>query len=131
MLRFWGRRTIYCAAGGSIWAIPPLGEPRRICAGESAVADSDGLSLLVQVMEAPKTRLVRVPLEGGAPRELPLNGPFHLTFEPLNSAEISRDGRLLVPLTSLDSWFFVPGMIDLATGRMHRVAVDHFGDYHH
>jgi hypothetical protein len=123
-------RTIYCAAGGSIWAIPPFGEPRKISAGESAAADPDGLSLLVQVREAPKTRLVRVPLAGGAPQELPLNGPFHLTFHPVNSAAISREGRLLVPLTSLDSWFFVPGMIDLTTGRMTRIAVDHFGDYH-
>jgi hypothetical protein len=123
-------RTIYCAAGGSIWAIPPVGEPRKICAGESAAADPDGLSLLVQVREAPKTRLVRVPLAGGVPQELPLNGPFHLTFESVNSGGISRDGRLLVPLTSLDSWFFVPGMIDLISGPMNRIAVDHFGDYH-
>jgi predicted Ser/Thr protein kinase len=122
--------TIYCAAGGSIWAIPPSGEPRRICAGEGAAADPDGRSLLVKVMEAPKTRLVRVPLDGSAAREIPLDGQFHLTFDPLNAAAISRDDRLLVPLTSLDSWFFVPGTIDLATGRVHRIAVDQFGDYH-
>jgi hypothetical protein len=109
---------------------PLFGRAPEICAGDSAAADPDGLTLLVQVMEAPKTRLVRVPVDGGAPREIPLDGPFHLTFDPVNSAGISRGGRLLVPLTTLDSWFFAPGMIDLATGRMHRIAVDHFGDYH-
>jgi Tol biopolymer transport system component len=123
-------RTLYSSAGGSIWAIPASGEPRRICAGESVAADPGGQSLLVQVIEAPRTRLFRVPVDGGAPREIALNGPFHLTFDPLNSAEVSRDGRLLVPLASLESWFFVPGVIDLATGRMTRIQTDLLGDYH-
>ena len=123
-------KTLYCGAGGSIWAIPPTGDPRRISAGESAAADPDGRSLLVQVLEVPKARLLRVPLDGGAPREIALNGPFHLTFDPLNSQEISRDGRLIVPLASLDDWYFVPGMIDLATGRAIRIPTDSLGDVH-
>jgi serine/threonine protein kinase/WD40 repeat protein len=123
-------KTIYSAAGGSIWAIPASGEPRRICAGDSAAADPGGRSLIVQILEAPRARLLHVPLDGGASREIALNGPFRLTFDPLNSAEISADGRLLVPLASLDSWFFVPGMIDLSTGRMARITTDQFGDYH-
>ncbi|MGH9443532.1 MAG: protein kinase domain-containing protein [Thermoanaerobaculia bacterium] len=131
-------KTIYCGAGGSIWAIPLTGsrpegaqdQPRRICSGDSAAADPDGKSLLVQLLEAPKARLLRVPLDGGAPREIALNGPFHLTFDSLNSAEISRDGRLLVPLASLDDWFFVPGLVDLSTGKMTRIATDPLGDVH-
>jgi len=123
-------RTIYCGAGGSIWAIPAAGEARRICAGESAAAAPDGKSLLVHVLEVPKSRLLRVPLDGGAPREIALNGPFHLTFDPLNSAQLSGDGRLLAPLASLDDWYFVPGVIDLATGRMTRIPTDSLGDVH-
>ena len=123
-------KTIYCGAGGSIWGIPPIGEPRRICAGESAAAEPDGKSLLVHVVEAPKAKLVRVPLDGSPSREIVLDGPFHLTFDPFNSAELSRDGRLLAPLASLDDWFFVPGMIDLSTGRMTRIPTDSLGDVH-
>jgi WD40 repeat protein len=124
-------KTIYCSAGGSIWAIPEAGEPRKICAGESVAADPDGKSLLVQVIQTPRTRLLRVPLDGGAPREIALNGPFHLTFDSVNSVEISRDGKLLlVPLASLDNWSYVPGVIDLATGRMTRIKTDQSGDYH-
>jgi len=126
-------KTIYASAAGSIWAIPQGSQdpPRKICPGESVAADPDGKSLLVQVIEAPKTRLLRVPLDGGAPREIALNGPFHMTFDTLNSAEVSRDGRrLLVPLASLDSWFFVPGVIDLATGKMTRIPTDLSGDVH-
>ena len=123
-------RTIYCGAGNSIWAITPAGDARRICSGESAAAEPDGKNLLVKVLEVPKSRLLRVPLDGSAPREIGLNGPFHLTFDPLNSQELSGDGRLLVPLASLDDWFFVPGMIDLSTGRMTRIATDSLGDVH-
>jgi eukaryotic-like serine/threonine-protein kinase len=127
-------RTIYCGAGGSIWAIPLTGsaqdQPRRLCAGESAAADPDGKSLLVKIVEVPKSRLLRVPLEGGAPREIALNGPFHQTFDPLNSAELSGGGRLLAPLASLDDWYFVPGMIELSTGRMTRIPTDSLGDVH-
>ena len=50
--------------------------------------------------------------------------------DPLRSSSISRHGRLLVPLASLASWFFPPGVVDLATGSVTRIPVDHFGDYH-
>ncbi len=127
-------RTLYWGAGGSIWAISLAGsaqdQPRRICAGESAATDPDGKSLLVHVLEVPKARLLRVSLDGGAPREIPLNGSFHMTFDPLNSAELSGDGRLLAPLASLDDWYFVPGMIDLSTGHMTRIPTDSLGDVH-
>jgi hypothetical protein len=123
-------KTIYCAAGGAVWSIPPGGEPRKICAGESVAADPGGQSLIVKVIEAPQTRLLRVPLDGSPPREIPLTGPFHLTFDALASAAVGRDGRMVAPLASLDSWFFVPGIVDLKTGAMTRISVDHLGDYH-
>ncbi len=123
-------KTLFCSAAGSIWAIPEAGEPRKICAGDSAAAEPDGRGLLVQVIELPKTHLLRVPLDGGTAHEVPLNGPFHLTFDPLSSAQVSRDGRLLVPLASLDNWFFCPGVVDVATGRMTRIETDFVGDFH-
>jgi eukaryotic-like serine/threonine-protein kinase len=123
--------TLYVAAGGTIWSVASSGgEPRRIRAGNSAAIDPAGEHLLVQVIETPRSRLFEMPLDGGPEREIPLNGPFHLTFEPLYSSSIGRDGRLLVPLASPDNWFFLPGVVDLATGRMTQIPVDHFGDYH-
>jgi serine/threonine protein kinase len=125
-------KTLFCAAGGAVWSIPVSGRgPRKICPGDSVAVDPAGQNLLVQVVTRPKPRLIRVPLDGGPEQELPLNGPFHLAWAPIASNSISRDGRILVPLALPDSWFFAPGIIDLQTGRMTRIPVDHFGDYHH
>lgn len=91
--------------------------------------DPSGQRLLVQVNATPKARLFDVPVNGGAEREIPLNGPFVLIDFPLNSSSISADGHLLAPLASPDNWFYPPGIVDLATGTMTRIPVDHFGDY--
>ena len=123
-------KIIYCSAAGSIWRIPESGQPQKICAGQSVAADPDGKSLIIKILQAPKARLLRVPLDGSASQEITLSGPFHLTFDPVSSAEIFHDGKMLVPLASLDDWFFVPGIIDLASGRMSRITTDQMGDYH-
>jgi eukaryotic-like serine/threonine-protein kinase len=124
-------KTLYIAAGGTIWAQPIAGgEPRAIRGGSSAAITPDGRRLLVQAIETPKSRLFDVPLDGGKEREILLNGPYALTFDALNSRSISRDDRLTVPLASPDDWYFLPGVIDLKTGRMTAIPVDEFADYH-
>jgi hypothetical protein len=59
-----------------------------------------------------------------------LNGPFHLTFDTLSSAGIAPGGRMVTPLASLDSWFFVSGLIDLESGKMTKIPLDYLGDVH-
>ncbi len=122
--------TLYCAAAGTIWSIALAGgQPQKLHAGESVSVMPGGLSLLVQMAESGKTRLVEVPLDGDGEREIPLNGPFHLADAEIISSGI-RNGKLAEPLASLDSWFFQPGVVDLATGRMTRIPVDFPGDFH-
>ena len=84
---------------------------------------------MVQVNDTPRMRLFDVPVNGGAEREIPLSGSFVLPDFALNSSSISADGRLLAPLASSDSWFYSPGIVDLATGTVTRIPVDHLGDY--
>ncbi len=122
-------KTIYCAAGGTVWLIPQEGEPRRICAGDQVATEPGGRSLLVKLVETPKVRLLRVPLDGAPPHEIMLTGPLHPSWHPLTSASISADGQMIAPLASPDSWFYIPGIIDLETGKMTRVPLDYFGDY--
>ena len=123
--------TLYCAAAGSIWSIAMAGgQARKIHAGESALVMPGGRSLLVHIVESARTRLVEVQLEGGAEREIPVNGPFHLVQSPMTASAI-RNGTLAMPLASLDSWFYQPGLVDLATGRMRRIPVDLPVDCHY
>jgi eukaryotic-like serine/threonine-protein kinase len=122
-------KTLFIAAGGSIWSVPSAGgEPAKIRAGDSAGVDPAGKYLLVQLSEHSKTHLIRVPLNGGAEQEIPLAGPYHLTT-PIGSEMIGKNGRLVVPLQSPDSWFSSPGIIDLADGQMRRIAVERYSDY--
>jgi len=123
--------TLYCAAAGNIWAIAMAdGKPRKIHAGESVAVMPGGRSLLVHIVESGRTRLVEVRLDGGGEREIPVNGPFHLIQSPITASGI-RDGKLAVPLASLDSWSYQPGLVDLATGRMTRIPLDLPVDFHY
>jgi hypothetical protein len=125
-------KTLYAAAGGAIWAVSSTGgEPRMIRAGDSVATDPSGRYLFICVNETSKSRLFRVPLEGGAETEVnldpsqPLMGTWFLSPNSL-----SADGRLLFPLQPLDSWFSPIGLIDGATGRVTRLATDDVSDYH-
>ncbi|MBV9083234.1 MAG: protein kinase [Acidobacteriaceae bacterium] len=122
--------VLYCSANGGIWSVSPSsGELHKLRAGDSAAVDPQGRHLFVQIVETPKVRLIRVPLDGGAEQEIPLTGALHLAPYPISSGAISSDGRLLAPLASADSTWFPPGIIDLASGRTIRIPVDRRGDY--
>jgi eukaryotic-like serine/threonine-protein kinase len=122
--------TLYCAADGTIWSIAVAdGAARKLHAGEFVAMMPGGQSLLVEMIENGRTRLLEVQLSGGGEKEIPLNGPFHLANAAITSSGI-RNGQLAAPLASLDSWFYQPGVVDLATGRMTRIPVDFQGDFH-
>jgi Tol biopolymer transport system component len=124
-------KTLYAAAGGTIWAVPSSGgEPRMIRGGDSVTADPSGRQLVISVSESSKFRLFRVPLEGGSEQEIVMNGSNSLGGFPLSPNALSADGRLLQPLGESDSWFNAPGLLDTATGRITRIASDDVSDYH-
>jgi tRNA A-37 threonylcarbamoyl transferase component Bud32 len=122
--------TLYCAAAGTIWSIAVAdGAARKLHPGEFVAVMPGGQSLLVEMVESGRTRLLEVQLSGSGEKEIPLNGPFHLANAAITSSGI-RNGKLAAPLASLDSWFYQPGVVDLATGRMTRIPVDFQGDFH-
>jgi eukaryotic-like serine/threonine-protein kinase len=124
-------RTLYFAAGGAIWTIPASGgEQRMIRAGDSVAADPSGRYLLVSVTESARWRLFRLPLGGGAEQEVTLQGSDPVMGWPLETGAFSADGRLLLPLQPLDSWFNAPGLLDTATGRLTRLPSDEVSDWH-
>jgi hypothetical protein len=125
-------KTLYAAANGTVWSIA-AGEasqnsPKKIRAGDAVAADPNGQFLLVESVETPNIRLLRVPLNGGPEQEIPAMG----AFAPANvivPGGVDKEGRILTPLGAL-TFFWPPGMVDSRTGRWSRIAVDAALDYH-
>ena len=125
--------TLYVTAGSMVWAIPSAGgEPKKICAAESAIVEPPGRNLVVARGDASRTRLYRVPLDGGPEREIPIDHSVFLYASPLylTPGAVDAHGRLLVSLSPHDSWFNPPGILDLATGKITVVPTDGLSDHH-
>jgi serine/threonine protein kinase len=119
-------KTLYCLAGGMIWAVPLAGgEPRKIRTGDGIAVDAATQSLVVEVREPPNSRLVRVPLNGGPEQEIA--GPFHLGYY-IDAGSI-WNGKLVAPMGS-PTWYWPPGVFDLATGKSARIPLDYVSDFH-
>lgn len=126
--------TLYFCAGSSVWAVSSAGgAPRAVSAGETAVMEPSGRSLIVVRGESAHARMFRVPLDGAPETEIPRdrssplfagNGGF------LSSGSIDVRDRLLISITPVDSWFNPIGILDTATGRVTRVPGDILSDHH-
>ena len=122
-------RTLYYTASQTVWAIPVEGgDPRRIAAGDSVVAAPGGRDLIVKLNESTGSRLLRVPAQGGKPEPLPFQGDLRLTPLPLSTTAIARDGRILVQVASVDSWYWHTAILDPATGRTQKIPLNYEGD---
>jgi hypothetical protein len=91
-------KTLYSAAGGTIWAVPSSGgEPRMVRAGDFVTTDPWGRQLVIGVLESSKFRLFRVPVDDGSEREVATSGslPLMALSRPPNA--LNSDGRLLHP----------------------------------
>jgi hypothetical protein len=121
-------RTLYFAAGGTVWSIPSEGgEARRMRAGNRVVADPSGRALLVSVLESPNMRLFRVSLDGAPETEVPVDAARAPSYIHLSAGSWSPDGRLLVSLR--DSWFPTPAVLDIQTGRAQPLPFDKTSEY--
>ena len=120
--------TLYCTAAGAIWMQPAAGGiATRLRAGSAVAMDPDGKFMVVTDEREGRVRLWRVPLDGGAEREIPVSGSAR-PIPSIGSGAISKDGKLLLGLLELGSWFISPEVIDLATGRATRIPIDAPGD---
>ncbi len=120
-------KTLYVAAAGTIWAVPLSGGlPSKIRTGEGVTVDAATQSLVVEVLEPPHTRLIRIPLAGGAEQEIA--GSFHLG-NGIDPGSI-REGKLVAPMGS-PYWYSPPGILNLANGESTRIPLEYTGDFHH
>jgi hypothetical protein len=122
-------KTLYCAAGGTIWAIPASGsEAIKMRTGDAVAMDPSGKYLVVQVMGAPETRMIRVPLDGRAEQEIRQSGALRPSVLIMPDA-IGIDGRILSPLGS-SSPHWPAGIFDPKAGHFERVDTDLKTDFH-
>jgi len=120
-------KTLYCLARGMVWAVPLAGgEPSRIRTGDGIAVDAATESLVIEVREPPNNRLVRVPFSGGPEKEIV--GPFHLGYY-IDAGSI-RNGKLVAPMGA-PTWYWPPGIFDLATRKSARIPLDYLSDFHH
>ncbi|HEV2348399.1 MAG TPA: protein kinase [Terriglobia bacterium] len=121
------RQTLFCLAGGVIWSVPLSGgAPHKVRTGDGFAVDAATQSLVIEVREPQKARLIRVPLSGGPEQEIP--GPFHLGY--FIDAGSIRNGKLVAPLGGA-TWYWPPGIFDLASGKSARIPLDYTSDFHH
>jgi hypothetical protein len=123
--------TLYVSAGGSISAIAiETGETRRIAAGDSFTVDPESGDLIVRLEESTRYRLVRVPPKGGTPVPIAMKGDLRMIVYPPSAGSIRR-GKMVLPVASVDSWYWFVAVLDLATGDLKRVNVRPDLDFHY
>ncbi len=124
-------KTIYFAAGQTIWSVPAGGgAPRKITAGADVLIDPSGPGLVIARLESSRITLSRMTLEGGSEQQIPTGGEVPLLALYQSPGAIRPDGRMLVSLNPRDSWFNPPGLLDMATGRVTRLLDNGLNDYH-
>ena len=110
-------RTVYFADSGAIWSMPIAGgERRRIGEGTTLAADPAGRYLVTQVIGTDGVHLMHVPLDGRAPRPIPVRSGLSLAAVGLAPNGVAPDGRILVEVVSRASWFWPAAVLDPKTG---------------
>ncbi len=123
-------KTLYYTAGGSIFALAvDGGGPRTIGQGDSLTVDPATGDLIVRLDESERIRLVRLAAGGGSPQPIDVKGDLRLVGEALLPGAV-RNGRLLLPVATADSWYWYAAVLDLRTGRLDKIAVDYSTDFH-
>ena len=122
-------KTLYYAASRKVWAIPVEdGKPRWIADGDDVVAAPGGRELIVKLHEKDGSRLIRLPASGTSGQAIPFHGDLRLTAMPLAPNAVAKDGRILVQVAALDSWFWRAAILDPSTGQVTRIPIDYEGD---
>jgi hypothetical protein len=109
-------RRLYFSDGQEVYTIgtdeDDGAKPVPVTKGASLAIDPAGKYLYIVRTRAVPRPLVRIPLAGGPAEILAIPPQYTLTGSPLSPAAVDASGRILVEVESLDSWFYLVGMID-------------------
>ena len=120
---------MYYTASGKVLAISASdGKPQELRAGDFLTVDPYRGDLIVLSTDRTGSRLVRVPLAGGAEHAIPVQGDARLAVGNLHPTAVAPDGRILVPATLRSSWFGLSGVLGPQTGRIEIVRTAYDAD---
>ncbi len=104
---------LYYAQYGIIWrqAISG-GEPQKLGRGYDVTADPAGKWLYLMRVGDRGYELCRMPASGGDTELMELPPAYKLTPSSFSPAAVNRDGRLLLPVNSLTTYFYQEGVYD-------------------
>jgi hypothetical protein len=112
-------KTIFFADSGAIWSMPAAGGQRHRLADGSAVAiDPGGRYVVTQVIRGDGVHLLHVPLDGGAPHQIPVHGDTPVSINTMAPNAVAADGRIVVEVVSRASWFWPAAILDPVTGKL-------------
>jgi hypothetical protein len=121
---------LYVAASGTISVMPvDGGAPQVVLKANSFAVDPESGDLIVKLHDQGRIRLARRPAAGGELAPLAVKGDLAFIDEPLMAGSI-RNGRLLAPVATRDSWFYFAAVLDLKTSQLARLPLNRETDVH-
>jgi predicted Ser/Thr protein kinase len=122
-------KTFYFSSAGFVWSVPATGgNPRKLAPGDAVSADAGGRDLIVSLHDKDAIRLQRLPVGGGDPQAIALQGELRIPETPLTSSMIGPGGRIVVEIASPAEWAWRVGTIDLHAGKISLIPVNFEGE---
>jgi Tol biopolymer transport system component/predicted Ser/Thr protein kinase len=112
-------KTLYYTAGGSVWSIATSGgEPKRLGPGDSVTMNAAHDGLIVRLADRHGLRIAKMSLTGSSTEPLSFSQEFRVVdTSPLGPTAVSKDGKLLVQVSSGSMWTWPAALMDLHSGR--------------
>lgn len=121
--------TLYYSSDRMIWSISASGGiPQRIAEGDGVAVDPRGKELIIKRDDSSGGHLFRVPVSGGPSREIPVSGDWAFAPTSIGQSAVNNEGKILIPFSPRDSWFYRLAILDPASGQVSRIPITYTGD---
>jgi Tol biopolymer transport system component/predicted Ser/Thr protein kinase len=106
-------KMLYYTAGGFVWSMAATGgKAEKLGSGDGVSADPNGRDLIVSLAEKEATRLVRMPITGGAVQPIEMHGGLRLAGPNISTRAVASDGKIAVFVSSPSQWPYLSAIVD-------------------
>lgn len=122
-------KTLFFIDSGTLHSIDTeTGVRTKLRPANGVAVDPGGTTLVVQLNTRDGVRMTKVDRATGTETAVPFYNDLQLSVDPIAGNALGPDGRLVVSVSSKDSWFTGPALLTLANGFVERVPVRYDGD---